>query len=75
MGDAVGERQKRRRIAAAAALSIAQCDDGFDGFEDEACVNFIEIENFEESDSFETSEADVQILQTESEYSDFFRVW
>ncbi len=71
MGDAVGERQKRRRIAAAAALSIAQCDDGFDGFEDEACVNFIEIENFEESDSFETSEADVQILQTESEYSDF----
>ena len=71
MGDAVGERQKRRRIAAAAALSIAQCDDGFDSFEDEACVNFIEIENVEESDSFETSEVDVRILQTESEYSDF----
>lgn len=71
MGDAVGERQKRRRIAAASALSIAQCDDGFDSFEDEACVNFIEIENVEESDSFETSEVDVRILQTESEYSDF----
>ena len=34
-------------------------------------VNFIEIENVEESDSFETSEVDVRILQTESEYSDF----
>nr|CAH0103370.1 unnamed protein product [Daphnia galeata] len=43
----------------------------FDSFEDEACVNFIEIENVEESDSFETSEVDVRILQTESEYSDF----
>lgn len=48
MGDKVGERQKWRRIAAAAALSMAQSDDGFEG---EAFINLIEIESGEERDS------------------------
>jgi hypothetical protein len=72
MENAVGPRQKRRRIAAAVALSIAQCDDGCE--ETAASGSAFGIEYVEEGDRFEGNEAnhgDFNLIDNEIESADF----